>query len=347
MPKHQIIPKDYRSILSLKETEKAIKLVDDFFTRQLTKELRLQKVSAPIFIRQGNGINDDLSGKESKVSFRVKYDPSIKAEIVFSLAKWKRMALMQYGFKHDEGLCTDMIAIRPDEEVLDNLHSIYVDQWDWERVISKEERQLDFLKFIVRRIYKVMRDTEKIVHKKYPRIKPILPKKITFVHTEDLVGIYPDLTPKEREDEITKKYGAVFLIGIGGELKDGTIHDERAPDYDDWSTPTKDGKKGLSGDILVWYPILHKAFEISSMGIRVDKESMLRQLEIKDAMERKELEWHRKLIKGELPLSIGGGIGRSRPIMFFLRKAHIGEVQASIWPDSIRQYCKKHGIVLL
>ena len=347
MSEHLKISKGCEIILGLRETERGIKLIKDFFQVRLAQELGLQRVSAPRFVKRGTGVNDDLSGKEKKVSFEVKYDPSIKAEVVFSLAKWKRMALADYGFKHGEGLYTDMDAIRPDEEVLDELHSIYVDQWDWEKIISKEERHLDFLKLTVRRIYQAMRDTEKIIHKKYPEIKPILPKEITFVHTEYLLEMYPDLTPKEREDKIAEKYGAVFIIGIGGELKDGTIHDERAPDYDDWSTPTADGKKGLCGDILVWYPVLQRAFEISSMGIRVDKESMLRQLEIKDAMERKKLEWHKRLLKGELPLSIGGGIGQSRLCMFFLRKAHIGEVQASIWPDSIREHCRKHDIMLL
>jgi len=347
MPKNQLTPKGYKSILSLRETERGIKLIKDFFQIKLAEELSLQRVSAPRFVEKDTGINDDLSGTERKVSFGVKYDPSIIGEVVFSLAKWKRMALADYGFKYGEGLYTDMDAIRPDEEVLDNLHSIYVDQWDWERIISKEERNLDLLKLIVRKIYKVMKDTEKMVFEKYPEIKSILPEEITFVHTEDLIEEYPDLTPIEREDKIAEKYGAVFLIGIGGELKDGTIHDGRAPDYDDWSTPTIKGKKGLNGDIIVWYPVLKKAFEISSMGIRVDKEAMLRQLEIRECEDRKELEWHKRLLAGEFPECVGGGIGQSRLCMFFLRKAHVGEVQASIWPESIKEYCRKHSIMLL
>lgn len=347
MPKNQLTPKDYRSSLSLRETEKAIKYIKDFFEINLSRELNLHRVSAPRFVKKGTGINDDLSGTERKVSFEVKYDSSIIGEVVFSLAKWKRMALADYGFKHGEGLYTDMDAIRPDEEVLDNLHSVYVDQWDWERAIIKEERSLDFLKEIVRKIYKVMKDTEKIIHKKYPEIEPILPEDITFIHTEDLIEEYPDLTPQEREDKIAEKYGAVFLIGIGGELKDGSIHDGRAPDYDDWSTPTIDGKKGLNGDILVWYPVLQRAFEISSMGIRVDKEAMLRQLKIRECEEKKELEWHKRLLAGEFPECVGGGIGQSRLCMFFLRKAHIGEVHASIWPKDIEEYCREKGISFL
>ena len=346
MLKCQLMPKGYKSILSLRETERGIKLIKDFFQIRLAEELSLQRVSAPRFVVKGTGVNDDLSGVERKVSFGVKYDPSIIGEVVFSLAKWKRMALADYGFKHGEGIYTDMDAIRPDEDVLDELHSIYVDQWDWERIVSKEERSLDFLKEVVRRIYKAMKDTEKMIYKKYG-VKPMLPEEITFIHTEDLIEEYPELMPKEREDKIAEKYGAVFLIGIGGELKDGSIHDERAPDYDDWSTPTIDGKKGLSGDILVWYPVLQKAIEISSMGIRVDKEAMLRQLKIRECEEKKELEWHKRLLAGEFPLSVGGGIGQSRLCMFFLRKAHIGEVQASIWPESIKEQCKKQGVRLL
>ena len=347
MPKHQLTPKGYKSILSLRETERGIKLIKDFFQVKLAEELSLQRVSAPRFVKKDTGINDDLSGTERKVSFEVKYDPSITGEVVFSLAKWKRMALADYGFKQGEGLYTDMDAIRPDEEVLDNLHSIYVDQWDWERIINKDERSLDFLKLIVRKIYKVMKGTEEMMHKKYPEIKPILTEEITFVHTEDLIEEFPDLAPQEREGKIAEKYGAVFLIGIGGKLKDGTIHDGRAPDYDDWSTPTIKGKKGLNGDIIVWYPVLKKAFEISSMGIRVDKEAMLSQLKIRECEERKEMEWHKRLLAGEFPESVGGGIGQSRLCMFFLRKAHIGEVQSSIWPDSIKEHCRKHSIILL
>lgn len=339
------LPERYESPLTLRETEKAIKKVKDCFQIELAKELQLQRVSAPLFVKSGTGVNDDLNGVETKVSFTVK-DEQSKAEIVFSLAKWKRMALADYGFKVGEGLYTDMNAIRPDEE-LDPLHSVYVDQWDWEKIVTKEQRTLEFLKDAVRKIYSTMKKTEEMVHKEYPEIIPILPEEIAFVHTEDLIQEFPALTPKEREQKIAEKHKAVFLIGIGGELKDGTIHDGRAPDYDDWSTPTEDGKKGLNGDIIVWHPILKQEFEISSMGIRVDKEALLRQLEIRKAEERKELEWHTRLINGELPLCIGGGIGQSRLCMFFLRKAHVGEVQSSIWPEEMIKECKENGIALL
>ncbi len=347
MPKNQLTPNKYESILDLRDTERGIKFIKDFFERALAEELNLQRVSAPRFVRKDTGVNDDLSGKERKVSFNVKYDPSINAEVVFSLAKWKRMALADYGFKEGEGLYCDMDAIRPDEEVLDNLHSVYVDQWDWELAIRKEDRNLDFLKKIVNKIYKVMKNTGERVCKKYPEINIVLPEEITFVYAEDLVKNYPDLTPPEREDQITKKYGAVFLIGIGAELQNGETHDVRAPDYDDWTSLTRDGKKGLNGDILVWNPVIEKAFEISSMGIRVDREALLRQLKITDNEERKNLEWHRRLLAGEFPESIGGGIGQSRLCMLFLRKAHIGEVQASVWPEDIVEYCLKNNVKLL
>lgn len=347
MPNNQLIPKVYKSILNLRETERAIKSIKDYFEKNLAEALNLQRVSAPRFVRKGTGINDDLNGIERKVSFQVKYDPSINAEVVFSLAKWKRMALADYGFNIDEGLYTDMDAIRPDEEVLDNLHSVYVDQWDWEKAIRNTDRNLSFLKKTVKKIYTVMKNTEKMVYEKYPNINPVLPEEITFVHTEDLIEKYPNLSREEREDKIAEKYKAVFLIGIGGELKDRTIHDGRAPDYDDWSTPTQDGKKGLNGDILVYNPVLQKGFEISSMGIRVDNEAMLRQLKIRNLEERKELEWHKRLLNGEFPESIGGGIGQSRLCMFFLGKAHIGEVQASVWPNDVIEHCRKHGINLL
>lgn len=347
MPKNQLTPNSYKSILDLRETEKAIKLIKDYFEIGLSRELNLQRVSAPRFVRKDTGINDDLSGIERKVSFQIKYDPSINAEVVFSLAKWKRMALADYGFKIDEGLYTDMDAIRPDEDILDNLHSVYVDQWDWEKVINEKDRNLGFLEKTVKEIYRVMKDTEQKVYEEYSSIKPVLSEEITFVHTEDLIKKYPNLTPEEREYEITKRYDAVFLIGIGGELEDGTIHDGRAPDYDDWSTLTTNGKKGLNGDIIVWNPILKRAFEISSMGIRVNKEAMSRQLKIRNAEDRKELEWHKRLFAGEFPESIGGGIGQSRLCMFFLRKAHIGEVQASIWPKDIIEHCKNYDINLL
>jgi aspartate--ammonia ligase len=240
-----------------------------------------------------------------------------------------------------------MNAIRPDEESLDNLHSLYVDQWDWERVITAEQRDLDFLKDIVRKIYSAVCETEKHIYSLYPRIKPILPEKIRFVHTEELLEMYPDIDPRQREDKIAEKYRAVFVIGIGGELADGSIHDGRAPDYDDWITPTGQNRKGLNGDIFLWYPVLKRGFEISSMGIRVDKDAMLKQLEIRNETKRKEFQWHKRLLNGELPLSIGGGIGQSRLCMFLLRKLHIGEVHASIWPKDIVEKCAKAGIKLL
>ncbi len=342
-----VINENYKPRLSLRETERAIKSIKDFFQENLAKQLNLQRVSAPLFTRKGTGVNDDLNGIEAKATFKIKDDGYSQAECLFSLAKWKRMVLADYGFEKGEGLYTDMNAIRPDEECLDNLHSVYVDQWDWERVISAEERNLDFLKDIVGRIYEVLKATEMMVNEKYSQIEPMLPEQITFVHTEDMVEMYPQLNPQQRENEITKKYGAVFVVGIGGQLADGKVHDGRAPDYDDWITETGGGKRGLNGDILLWYPLLNRAFEISSMGIRVDKEAMLKQLEIRGALDRKELKWHKKLLNGHFPLSIGGGIGQSRLCMFFLRKLHIGEVHASVWPENMVRQCKETGIRLL
>ena len=342
-----VINENYKPALSLRETERAIKSIKDFFQENLAKQLNLQRVSAPLFTRKGTGVNDDLNGIEAKATFKIKDDGYSEAECLFSLAKWKRMVLADYGFENGEGLYTDMNAIRPDEECLDNLHSVYVDQWDWERVISAEERNLDFLKDIVGKIFEVLKATEIMVNKKYPQIEPMLPDQITFVHTEDMVEMYPQLSPPERENEVTKKYGAVFVVGIGAQLADGKVHDGRAPDYDDWITETGGGKKGLNGDILLWYPLLNRAFEISSMGIRVDKEAMLKQLEIRGALDRKELDWHKKLLNGHLPLSIGGGIGQSRLCMFFLRKLHVGEVHASVWPEKMVRQCKETGIRLL
>jgi aspartate--ammonia ligase len=341
------IDPQYKSTLSIRETEKAIKEIKDYFEYTLAWNLNLQRVSAPLFVRKGSGINDDLNGIERKVTFQIKDDNDADAEVVFSLAKWKRMVLADYGFGPGEGLYTDMNAIRPDEESLDNLHSLYVDQWDWERVVTVEQRNLDFLKSIVRKIYNTVCETEKRICNLYPQIKPCLPKDIQFVHTEELLEMYPDLNPRQREDKISEKYGAVFVIGIGGELADGTIHDGRAPDYDDWVTPTEQGRKGLNGDIFLWYPVLKRGFEISSMGIRVDKDAMLKQLEIRNETERKEFEWHKRLLNGELPLSIGGGIGQSRLCMFLLRKLHVGEVHSSVWPKDILKKCSEAGIKLL
>ena len=276
-----VLNKDYRPILGLRETERAIKFVKDYFQEHLASALNLQRVSAPLFLKKGSGINDDLNGVEAKATFRIKDDGYAEAECLFSLAKWKRMVLADYGFQSGEGLYTDMNAIRPDEECLDNLHSVYVDQWDWERVITERQRNVDFLKDIVRTIYAVLRDTEAAVQARYPQIVPILPKEIAFVHAEELLERWPDIGPRERENRITAERGPVFVIGIGGALADGTLHDGRAPDYDDWITPTGQGRKGLNGDILLRYPLLDRAFEISSMGIRVSRDTLAQQLEIR------------------------------------------------------------------
>ena len=345
MSKECRIPENYQSILDVKETEKAIKLIKDFFQINLADALNLERVTAPLFVKAGTGINDDLNGGERPISFYIKDMNNTKAEVVQSLAKWKRLALANLKMNPGEGIYTDMNAIRPDE-ILDDLHSLYVDQWDWEKVISIEERNLEFLINIVRKIYQVLKRTEYIINKQYPEIKPILPEEIYFVHSEELEKTYPHFTPIEREDAICKEYGAVFIIGIGAPLENGQPHDGRAPDYDDWTTPTEKGL-GLNGDIIVWYPVLEKAFEISSMGIRVDQQVLEKQLEMTGTTERKELFFHKKLLKGELPLSIGGGIGQSRLCMLFLRKAHIGEIQSSIWPDAMTEDCRKNNIFLL
>lgn len=340
------IPQDYQPALDLKQTEKAIQLVKDNFQSDLSSELRLRRVTAPLFVMQGTGINDDLNGIERPVSFPVKELGDDKAEVVQSLAKWKRMALADLGINQGYGLYTDMNAIRPDEE-LTNIHSLYVDQWDWERVVTNEERQLDFLKKVVKKIYGVLLRVEFKVFEHYPQIKPMLPEEITFIHAEELAAEYPDLTSKERENKAAKKYGAIFIIGIGSEMPNGEIHDGRAPDYDDWTTETINGYKGLNGDIVIWNPVLESAFEISSMGIRVDKDALLKQLEIAGEQKRKELYWHQRLLNDELPLSIGGGIGQSRLCMYFLRKAHIGEIQSSIWPDEMKKQCAENNIPII
>jgi aspartate--ammonia ligase len=339
------IPKDYEPLLSAMETEKAIKLIKDFFQLNLAEALDLRRVTAPLFVKAGTGINDDLNGVEKPVSFEIKGMENTTAEIVQSLAKWKRMTLAPLGIPCGQGIYTDMNAIRPDE-FLDNLHSLYVDQWDWERVMSKEERNLKFLQDIVKRIYIVMRRTEFYIDAHYTQIKPFLPEEITFIHSLELEKRYPDLSPREREDAACKEYGAVFIIGIGAALENGQPHDGRAPDYDDWITPTELGP-GLNGDIIVWNPVVEKAFELSSMGIRVNPVSLDRQLEITGTTERRNLLFHKKLLNDELPLSIGGGIGQSRLCMFFLKKAHIGEVQTSIWPDDMIESCRKNNIFLL
>jgi len=341
-----IIPENYHSPLSLKETEKAIKFVKDFFQENLSAELRLRRVTAPLFVMQGTGINDDLNGTERAVSFPVKEFNDQKAEVVHSLAKWKRMILAKYQIDEKYGIYTDMNAIRADEE-LSNLHSLYVDQWDWEAVITPEQRQLEFLKQTVRKIYSVLLRTEFMVYEYYPQLKPQLPEEITFLHAADLEEEFPELSPLERESKMAEKYGAIFIMGIGGKLPSGKRHDGRAPDYDDWSSLNSDGKLGLNGDIILWNPILKRAFEISSMGIRVDKETLLKQLKELGVEERQSLMWHQMLLHDEMPLSIGGGIGQSRLFMFLLQKAHIGEVQASIWPDEMREQCAKNNITLV
>lgn len=345
MSKKYRISENYQSILDVKETEGAIKLIKDFFQINLAETLNLSRITAPLFVKAGTGINDDLTGVEQPISFTIKNMSNTKAEIVQSLAKWKRLTLANLKIRMGEGIYTDMNAIRPDE-VLDNLHSLYVDQWDWERVISKEERNLDFLRNIVRKIYGVLKRTESFIYRSYPKIRSVLPEEISFIHSEELEKKYPELSPEERENAICKEKGAVFIIGIGSPLKDGQPHDGRAPDYDDWTTSTEKGP-GLNGDILVWYPVLECAFEISSMGIRVDQQALERQLEMTKTTQRRRLFFHQKLLKGELPLSIGGGIGQSRLCMFFLRKAHIGEIQAGLWPDDIIEEYRRNDIFLL
>ena len=340
------IPEGYHPKLNLQETEQAIKLIKDFFELSLSSELRLRRITAPLFVKKGSGINDDLSGIERPVTFPIKSMDDAEAEIVHSLAKWKRLALARLEIEAGYGVYTDMNALRPDE-VFSNIHSIYVDQWDWERVVSNEERTVDFLKYIVTKIYKVFRRVEYIVYERYPQIKPVLPEDITFIHTEELAEQYPNLSPSERETEAAKKYGAVFLIGIGAQLPEGIKHDGRAPDYDDWSTEAENGQKGLNGDILFWNPILENALEISSMGIRVDKDALNKQLGLAGAEDRKNLMWHKMLLNDEMPLSIGGGIGQSRLCMFFLKKAHIGEIQTSIWPEEMIEKCKQGNIPIL
>jgi aspartate--ammonia ligase len=339
------IPTNYRPVLPSEDMELAIKTLKQLFQDELAKTLNLRRVTAPLFVFSGTGINDDLNGIERAVTFPVKDINDRKAEVVHSLAKWKRMKLGFYNIPAGKGLYTDMNAIRADEE-LDNIHSLYVDQWDWERTINAEDRNLDFLKWIVDRIYAVLKIVEKEIYASVPRNIPLLPEKITYLHTEDLRSEYPALTPRERENEAARKYGAIFIIGIGSKLSDGKKHDGRAPDYDDWSTPTGNGHCGLNGDIVLWNPVLDSSFEISSMGIRVDGTALLRQLELENCLERRSLTFHKALLNNEIPLSIGGGIGQSRLCMYFLQCAHIGEVQASLWSDEMIEKCKVNNIIL-
>ncbi|MFI3304582.1 MAG: aspartate--ammonia ligase [Rikenellaceae bacterium] len=339
------IPKSYRPKLAPETMDQAVKMLKESFQEELSYRLDLRRVTAPLFVLSGTGINDDLNGVESAVSFNITDMGGRKAEVVHSLAKWKRMKLGAYSIPAGYGLYTDMNAIRCCEE-LSNIHSLYVDQWDWERTVSAEDRNLDFLKSVVDSIFYSLKAVEALVYEHYPHITPALPDEITFIHTEELLEMYPTLNPKEREDEVAKKYGAVFVIGIGGRLADGEKHDGRAPDYDDWSTETENGYKGLNGDILLWNDVLQRSFEISSMGIRVDKESLVRQLELEGCSERLELAFHKALVEDRLPLSIGGGVGQSRLCMYFLRCAHIGEVQSSLWPEEMVEECSKNNIML-
>jgi aspartate--ammonia ligase len=332
-----IIPEDYVPALNLKETEIAIKKVKDFFQTQLVTELNLHRVSAPLFVAPESGLNDNLNGVERPVSFGIKELGDKEVEIVHSLAKWKRMALGRYGFDVGEGLYTDMNAVRRDEDT-DNIHSIYVDQWDWEKIITKEERTVETLQATVKAVYEALRVTEKYVANEYDYVQCILPENIFFITSQELEDMYPQDTPREREYKICKLHGAVFISQIGGVLASGEKHDGRAPDYDDWA---------LNGDILVYYPVTDIALELSSMGIRVDEDSIVRQLEIAGCPERKELPFQKDIIEKRLPYTIGGGIGQSRICMFFLRKAHIGEVQVSIWPQEDIDYAKSRGVIIL
>jgi len=332
-----IFPKDYDSHLSVRKTQEAIKYIRDTFQKEFGREMNLERISAPLFVEKSSGLNDDLNGIERPVSFDI---PSIQGEtveVVQSLAKWKRMALHKYGFQIGEGLYTNMNAIRRDEE-LDNLHSCYVDQWDWEKVIAREDRNIETLKETVRCIFKIIKHMQHEVWYKYPEAVKHLPKDIFFITSQELEDLYPDRTPKERENLITKEHGAVFLMQIGDQLAGGQPHDGRAPDYDDWS---------LNGDILFWFENLGCALEISSMGIRVDEDALRSQLRKAGCEERSKLPYHKKLLAGELPYTIGGGIGQSRLCMLLLDRAHVGEVQASIWPDDMRKECEEHGIFLL
>ena len=341
-----IIPKQYKLKILPKTTEQAIKTLKLQFQERLSKSLNLRRVTAPLFVLAGTGINDDLNGTERPVSFPIKEMGGRKAEVVHSLAKWKRMKLGSYAIAPGYGLYTDMNAIRADEE-LDNLHSLYVDQWDWEQTITQQERTFEYLKSVVKKIYSAIKETEETVYQQFPHVTPVLPAEITFMHAEELLRRYPHLSPKERETKVSQKYGAVFIAGIGGNLSDGKPHDHRAPDYDDWTTPASNGYCGLNGDIIFWNPILECPFEISSMGIRVDRNALIRQLDLSGQTERAELPFHKALLAGNLPLSIGGGIGQSRLCMFLLQKAHIGEVQASIWPEEQIAECARHNIFLL
>ena len=340
------IPQNYKALLSVRETEHAIVMIKDFFQLTLSTELNLTRVTAPLFIQQGMGINDDLNGIERPVKFPVKDMNETEMEIVHSLAKWKRLKVTDLKLKDGFGIYTDMNAIRADEE-MDNIHSLYVDQWDWEMAMDSSKRKISFLQDVVKKIYRCLKRTEFYIYDRYPQITPILPENITFLYAEDLEKEFPKLSRKEREFEACKKYGAIFIMGIGNPLADGEPHDGRAPDYDDWSTKNDEGHIGLNGDIMVWNPVLENALELSSMGIRVSKESLKHQLDVRGCPERAELFFHKKLLNGELTQTIGGGIGQSRLCMYFLRKAHLGEVQVSTWPEDMIAECEANGISIL
>ena len=341
------LPKGYRNLLgNVENTEKAIKAVKDMFQDNLSAQLALLRVTAPMVVLSGTGLNDDLNGVERPVAFPIKDMDEARAEVVHSLAKWKRIKLAQMNVSPGRGIYTDMNALRPDEE-LDNIHSIYVDQWDWERVITKEQRSLEYLKKVVRRIYEAIKVTENKLYVEFPQIDPMLPEDIFFIHSEDLLKMYPDMSSKDRENAVVKEHKAVFIIGIGGKLSNGESHDGRAADYDDWSTINEEGYQGLNGDLLLWNPVLESAFEVSSMGIRVDEQALERQLALKGEEWKSELMYHKMLLGGELPYTIGGGIGQSRLCMYLLRKAHIGEIQSSIWPDEMRAKCHAAGVDLV
>ena len=341
------IPDNYTNLLgSLENTEKAIKAVKDMFQDNLSAQLALLRVTAPMVVMSGTGLNDDLNGVESPVTFPIKDMAARQAEVVHSLAKWKRMKLAQMSVLPGRGIYTDMNALRPDEE-LDNIHSIYVDQWDWEKVISPGQVNLQYLKATVRRIYEAIKVTENKLYVDFPQIEPMLPEEIFFIHSEQLLQMYPSMSPKERENAVVKEYKAVFIIGIGHVLSDGKPHDGRSSDYDDWSSLNEDGYYGLNGDLLLWNPVLESAFEVSSMGIRVSPEALSRQLKIRGEEGKSGLLYHRMLLEGRLPYTIGGGIGQSRLCMYLLRKAHIGEIQSSVWPEDMMDICHEAGIDLV
>lgn len=336
----------YKPVIDSETTEMAIEELKSFFARELLEKLELRKISAPIAVLSGTGINDDLNGVEDPVHFRIKSLGNRKAEVVQSLAKWKRIRLKELGVEEGKGILTNMSAIRPDEE-LSPIHSIYVDQWDWEKRISGKDRSIKYLKATVEKIYEAIKSAEYRAEELFPEIEPFLPDEITFIHSEELLKEFPDLTARQREDKAAEIFGAVFIMGIGNQLSDGIPHDKRAPDYDDWTTMADGGFEGLNGDIIVWNPVLKKAFELSSMGIRVDSIALYKQLAISKCLDRLNLYYHRQVITENIPFSIGGGIGQSRLCMFLLRKTHIGEVQASIWPEEMRELMIKEGISLM